>query len=72
MKTAIVSFEVEYDEDRTDSDAVTCALQVVLETALSTPDLLGEYGDVLVGDFTVRDEDPDAPFGLLPQTGDSV
>jgi len=57
MKTAIVSFEVEYDEDQTDSDAVTCALEVVMETGLSTPGILEEYGPVKVGSFTVRDED---------------
>jgi hypothetical protein len=57
MKTAIISFEVEYDENQTDSDAVTCALEVVMETGLSTPGILAEYGDVLVGPFGVRDEE---------------
>jgi hypothetical protein len=57
MKTAIISFEVQYDETKTDSDAITCALEVVLETGLSTPGILEEYGTVEVGPFGVKDED---------------
>ena len=57
MKTATISFEVEYDESKTDSDAVTCALQTVMETGLSTPNVLEEYGAVEIGAFMVQDEE---------------
>lgn len=57
MKTAILKFAVEYDDKVTDADAVATALDKLMETALSTPGILDEYGKVDVGEFLVVEED---------------
>jgi len=53
MATKKVTFtvEVEFDPEITDSDSVACALDKLMETVLSTPGILEEYGDPKVGEF---------------------
>ena len=58
MKTVTMTIEVTFDESVTDVDAVSCALDTLLETAMGTPGILDEYeyGPVLVGYFFPPDE----------------
>ena len=63
MKTAKLLLSVEYDETKTDAEAVATALDRLLETAMSTPDILSEYGPVDVGEFLI--DDPDSQTMLV-------
>src|SRR3990172_11462486 len=54
MKTQL-TLEIEYDPALTDPEGLASALDRLLETALSTPDLLSEYGNPVVGEFLVAD-----------------
>ncbi|MHC4238027.1 MAG: hypothetical protein ACYSSM_07305 [Planctomycetota bacterium] len=45
MAKAILTIEIEFDENVTDADAVGVAIDTLLETAMSTPGILDEYGD---------------------------
>ena len=45
MAKAILNVEVEYDERVTDAEALASATDRLLETALSTPGIMEEYGD---------------------------
>jgi hypothetical protein len=56
MKTTL-TIEVEFDETLTDAESVATAADKLLETALSTPDILAEYGDPKFGEFLT----PEAP-----------
>lgn len=49
--TATLYLEVTYDPELTDAESLAKAMDVVLETALSTPDLLDDYGKPGVGPF---------------------
>lgn len=54
-KTTIMTVEVEYEEtDEVDAEGVSNALDLLLETAMSTPGILEEYGDADVGAFIPR------------------
>ena len=55
MKTTL-TVEIEYDSRKTDPEGLACAMDRLLETALSTPDILVEYGDPRVGEFFVAKE----------------
>ena len=55
MKTAL-TVEVEYDSAITDPEGLACAMDRLLETALSTPDIFGDYGNPKVGEFFVATE----------------
>ena len=51
--------EVEYDAAVTDPESLATALDILMETALSTPGIMDDYGDVSVGEFLppqIRDE----------------
>ena len=52
MKTTL-SVEIEYNPATTDPEGLACAMDRLLETALSTPDILSEYGNPKVGEFLV-------------------
>jgi hypothetical protein len=56
-KTARLYFAVEYDDSKTDAESVATALDALMETALSTPGVLDEYGPVDVGEFLVGSAD---------------
>jgi hypothetical protein len=48
---AVLYIEVEFDENVTDADSVAVAADRLLETALSTPDVLDDYGNPTFGAF---------------------
>lgn len=45
MKKAILCLVVEYDEQITDPESLATAVDRLLETALSTPDIFDDYGN---------------------------
>ena len=53
----VLTVPVTFDDAITDSDSVAAALDRMMETALSTPGILDEYGPVDVGEFLVA-QDP--------------
>ena len=55
MKTTL-TVEVEYDPAATDPEALACAMDRLLETALSTPGVFDDYGNPKVGEFFVAKE----------------
>lgn len=54
MAKAAFVLEVQYDETKTDAEAIASALDTLLETALSTPGILDEYGNPKVGAFYIN------------------
>jgi hypothetical protein len=52
MKTTL-TVEVEYDPARTDPEGLACAMDRLMETALSIPGALDEYGNPEVGEFLI-------------------
>lgn len=54
MATAILTIEIEFDEKVTDADAVGVAVDSLLETALSTPGILDEYGNPSIGQTYIQ------------------
>ena len=69
MKTTL-TIDVEYDPQKTDPEALACAMDRLLETALSTPDILSEYGNPKIGEFFVaRETAPPAPKVVLNLSG---
>ena len=63
MKTekTILTVEIQYDPAKTDPESLACAMDRLLETALSTPDILEEYGNPRVGEFFVASETATPP-----------
>jgi hypothetical protein len=55
MAKCKLMLEVEYNRDRTDSEALAEAFDRLLGTALTTPGILDEYGEVDVGEFEVAE-----------------
>ena len=53
MKTTL-SIEVEFDREQTDAESVASAADTLLQTALSTPGVLDEYGDPQFGEFLIE------------------
>ena len=45
MQTARLWFDVEFDENITDAESLSNAFETLLETAMSTPGILDEYGN---------------------------
>ena len=60
MKTTL-TVEIEYDLATTDPEGLACAMDRLLETALSTPDIFSEYGNPKVGEFFVAGEMAEPP-----------
>ena len=58
MKTqkTTLTVEIEYNPRKTDPEGLACAMDRLLETALSTPDIMDEYGNPTVGEFFVAKE----------------
>jgi hypothetical protein len=50
-QTATLYLEVTYDPELTDAESLAKAMDILMETALSTPDLLDDYGNPGVGPF---------------------
>jgi hypothetical protein len=55
LKTTKLTVEVEYDPRFTDPESLACAMDRLLETALSTPGIMEDYGPRL-GPFALRSE----------------
>ena len=69
MKTTL-TVEIEYDPAMTDGEGLACAMDRLLETALSTPGIFDEYGNPKVGEFFVAQETvPPAPKVILNISG---
>ena len=69
MKTTL-TVEIDYDPAMTDPEGLACAMDRLLETALSTPDIFDEYGNPTVGEFFVAKETaPPAPKIVLNISG---
>ncbi len=54
MEEATLKLDVRFDPAATDAESVATALDRLLETAMSTPKILDEYGDVRVDEFFVE------------------
>jgi hypothetical protein len=52
-----LTVEIRYDPKVTDPESLASAMDRLMETALSTPGLLDEYGDPVIGEFYVLAED---------------
>lgn len=55
-KTVILSLEVTYDPTMTDAEGLCTALDTLLETALSTPGIMEEYGNPEFDSFEISQE----------------
>jgi hypothetical protein len=55
MKRTVLTVKVYYDDKVTDAESVAVAADRLLETALSTPGILDEYGNPEFGEFLVED-----------------
>jgi len=64
MKTTL-TVEIEYDSRKTDPEGLACAMDRLMETVLSTPDIMVEYGDPRVGEFFVAKETTATPAGKI-------
>lgn len=51
MTKARMFVDVSFDERVTDAEALACALDRLMETAMSIPGVLDEYGNPTVGEF---------------------
>jgi hypothetical protein len=60
MKTTL-TVEIEYDPKMTDPESLACAMDRLLETALSTPDILSEHNNPKLGEFSVATETTTPP-----------
>lgn len=47
-KTVSMQFDAQFDDERTDAESLASALDRLLTTAMSSPGILEEYGDVTV------------------------
>ncbi len=60
MKTTL-TVTIEYDPRKTDPEGLACAMDRLLETALSIPEIMDEYGSPTIGEFFVaKDTENDA------------
>lgn len=55
IKKAVLSLEVSYDDAVTDPEALAGALDTLIDTAISTPGILEEYGNVRIGAFFIAE-----------------
>ncbi len=60
-KKTTLTVEVEYDPRKTDPEGLACAMDRLLETALSTPEIMDEYGNPTIGEFFVAKETAATP-----------
>lgn len=52
---ATLMIEVEFDNDKTDIESLASAADTLLQTALSTPGVLADYGNARFGEFDVAE-----------------
>jgi hypothetical protein len=55
MREVVLEIEVSYDESVTDAEAVAAAADRLLETALSTPGIMDEYGNPTFRELLVKE-----------------
>jgi hypothetical protein len=60
MARTTLTVDIKYDPELTDPEGLASAMDRLLETALSTPGIMEEYGDPKVGEFFVADTSPDS------------
>jgi hypothetical protein len=87
LKTTTLTVDVEYDQRFTDPEGLACAMDRLLETALSTPGIMEDYGNPTVResfvagdpkDYTLRIDGPllrdqrRLLLTLLDRTGEKV
>ena len=53
MAKTTLTVDIRYDARRTDPAALACAMDRLMETALSTPGILSEYGNPTINEFLV-------------------
>ena len=51
---AMLEIEVRFDPARTDAESIASAFDQLLETAMSTPGILEDYGSVIADAFYVK------------------
>jgi hypothetical protein len=68
MKTTL-TVEIEYNPTMTDPEGLACAMDRLLEMALSIPDIMEEYGNPTVNEFFVAKEAIPAPKVVLNLSG---
>ncbi len=56
MKTTTLTVDIEYDPRKTDPEGLACAMDRLLETAVSTPGILDDYGNPTIREFFVAKE----------------
>jgi hypothetical protein len=55
MAKTTLTVDIEYDPELTDPEGLASAMDRLLETALSTPGIMEEYGDPRIGEFLVAE-----------------
>ena len=55
-RKAVLTIAVEYDDKETDAESVASAADRLLETILSTPGILDEYGNPTFGEFQIASD----------------
>ena len=53
MAKTTLTLDIDYDPDLTDPEGLACAMDRLLETALSTPGILDDYDNPHIGKFFV-------------------
>jgi hypothetical protein len=73
-KKTTLTVEVEYNPQKTDPEGLACAMDRLLETALSIPEVMDEYGNPTIGEFFVAKEASStaAPKIILNMSGGLV
>ena len=61
MATTTLTLEIEYDPELTHPEGLALAMDRLLETALSTPGIMDEYGQLRVGEFFVATRADNVP-----------
>jgi hypothetical protein len=65
VKKTILTIEVQYDPTFTDPEGLASAMDRLLETVLSTPGIMEEYGNPVMGEFLAPPEKPPAGSSSL-------
>ena len=71
MAKTTLTLDIGYDPELTDAEALSIAMDRLLETALSTPGIMQEYGDPQIGEFLVAGAN-DNQRQLQPEPDDDM
>lgn len=69
MKSCTLTLHISYDPQVTDPESLASAFDTLLETALSTPGILEEYGDLAIGEFLVAPDESEECDGPAEDSG---